>query len=515
VNWLPLAGQTGASYTCPGDTPVFIRCTVDWNPTILDIAVGDVCPVTVSLADAGVTGADVKTFLESISPTSSAFFKVTAGADSFKIEAAGTTNTGGAAMNLLGSGAFALGSYAFYGTTWVPATSLAASYSLGQPGKTVTSVTGTPDDPEYIAFFKRFTTGAPCDSTFVFRFTPGVPWMQGCEKKYEVFIPYTGVDREVTVTYLGLADKYLYQYGGGHPAKIVVPADETWLELSFLTARVPDGQEGGTGAIVLSTPSLPGDTSLFFTFWNEPDLSEMVYIPRTTMYGGLLELNIRGGSPDLLRSFNGGATWESAWGPVTGLDLERLDHEIRFREPDGCRLYTVDIAEPSQTGIPEREVELPAYTFTVTDPLDGLNYVKNGKDFLFTVTLTGPYAAFTPEVLTTRRLSPDEVFITKQEDGSFRVRIPAIRENIRIIIRVNSEELPAAGNEYVEVTRVWTAEGEVYIQSTAPGEAQIYTLTGARVKSVPVAAGQTARTTLPSGFHFVKLNGKTYKVGTP
>jgi hypothetical protein len=339
------------------------------------------------------------------------------------------------------------------------------------------------------------------------------PWMQGCEKKYEVFIPYTGFDREVKITYLGLADKYLYQYGGGHPTSIVVPADETYLELFFMTARVPDGQEGGTGAIVLSTPSLPSDTSLFFTFWNEPDLSEMVYIPRTTMYGGLLELNIRGGSPDLLRSFNEGATWESAWAPISGLDLERLDHEIRFYEPGGCRLYTVDMPEPSQGGLLEREVELPAYAFAVTDPLNGLHQVESGKDFRFTVTLTGPYAEFTPEVSTTRRLSPDEVFITKQEDGSFRVRIPAIRENIRIIIRVNGEELPDVGNEYVEVTRVWTSDGEVYIHSTAPGEAQIYTLTGALVRSVPVTAGQAARTALPPGFHFVKLNGKTYKVG--
>jgi hypothetical protein len=163
--------------------------------------------------------------------------------------------------------------------------------------------------------------------------------------------------------------------------------------------------------------------------------------------------------------------------------------------------------------MPSREVELPAYAFAVTDPLNGTHYVESGKDFRFTIKLTGPYAEFTPEVSTTRVMSPDEVFITKETDGTFQVRIPAVRENIKVIIRVNGEELSSVDNEYVEVTRVWTSEGEVYIQSTAPGEAQIYTLTGALVGSVPVAAGQTARTSLPPGFHFVKLNGKTYKIG--
>ncbi|MDR1454654.1 MAG: hypothetical protein LBJ01_03285 [Tannerella sp.] len=162
------------------------------------------------------------------------------------------------------------------------------------------------------------------------------PWTQGCENRYAAYVPKTGFDRVVTVSYLGLADKYLYSWGGGRTTTVVLPADEDQFELFFMTARVPDELEGQKGAIVISTPSLPSDTSEWFSFWNAPDLSRMVYYPRTTMYAGLLDFNNQSGSPDMLRSFNGGVTWESAWAPISGIDLERFDHEILFREPGSC-----------------------------------------------------------------------------------------------------------------------------------------------------------------------------------
>ncbi|MDR1455502.1 MAG: carbohydrate-binding domain-containing protein, partial [Tannerella sp.] len=203
------------------------------------------------------------------------------------------------------------------------------------------------------------------------------PWTQGCENKYEAYVPKTGFDRVVTVTYLGLADKYLYSWGGGRPTTVVLPADEDILRLSFITARVPDELQGQKGAIMISTPSLPSDTSHWFSFWNAPDLSEMVYYPRTTMYEGLLDFNNQSGSPDMLRSFNGGATWESAWAPISGIDLERLEHEILFREPGSCcSVYSFDMPEASEADELVREVELPNYAFTVTDPSGGTHYVK-------------------------------------------------------------------------------------------------------------------------------------------
>ncbi|MDR2138199.1 MAG: hypothetical protein LBP50_01415 [Tannerella sp.] len=341
------------------------------------------------------------------------------------------------------------------------------------------------------------------------------PWTQCCgEKRFTVEVPLTGFDRVVTIKYLGLAEEYLYSWGGGRPTSVTLPADESYLELFFITARVPDYLEGQRGAIVISTPALPSDTSKYFTFWNSPDLSEMVYIPRTTMYAGLLNLNIRGGSPDLKRSFNEGATWESAWTPVSWLEMERLDHEILFREPGGCADYIIDRLEDDGAEVPNREVELPDYAFTVTSPGSGVHHVKSGRNFEFTITLTGPYAEYTPEVSTTRQLSPDEVFVTREESGLFRVRIPAVREDIRVIIRVNGEELSGVDNAYVERTRVWTTKGgNLYIHSTVTDEAQIYSSTGALVGQVPVAAGQTVRTTLPAGFYFIKLDGKTYKTG--
>jgi hypothetical protein len=336
-------------------------------------------------------------------------------------------------------------------------------------------------------------------------------WFEGCEKTFTVTVPETGFDREVTVTYLGLAEKYLVAKDGGQWKKIVVPKGMTELVLAYRTLRVPDELEGGSGAIEISTPALPGGASTRFRFWNKPDVSGMVYIPRTTQYEGRLEFNLCGGSPGLLRSFNHGRSWEDARLPVTPLQLERLEEVILFREPGGCEVIEAFLpAGGSGNAVIERKVSIPAWQHVATDLPVGLHYVKSGKDFVFTATLSGPYARHRPTVATDRRLSPDEVFVTPLGNDVFRIRIPAVREDLRIIFRVDGVELPT-GNEAVASTRIWTGEGCMYITSAAGGEAWIHTLTGTLVKRVPVMAGETCRIPLPAGFYLVTLNGGTYK----
>jgi hypothetical protein len=337
-------------------------------------------------------------------------------------------------------------------------------------------------------------------------------WFEGCEKTFTLTVPETGSDREVTITYLGLAEKYLVAKDGGQWKKLILPKGVTELSLTYRTLRVPDNREGDSGAIVVSTPSLPSDTSVRFKFWNKPDLSNLVYYPRTTQYAGLLELHIRGGSPGLLRSFNHGHTWESAWLPVTPLQISNLEEVILFREPEGCDM-TEALLPIGGTGDPtiDRKVSIPVYEHLSTHPQPGEHFVRSGKDFVLTVTLSGPYVNGVLSASTDRRLSPDEVYVTPLGNNVFRVRIPAIRENIQIFFKVNGVDVPM-GNEQIEPTRIWTEGGNVCIASTGGGEARIYMLTGALVRYFPVMAGKTARIPLGAGFYLVELNGDIRKV---
>jgi hypothetical protein len=337
-------------------------------------------------------------------------------------------------------------------------------------------------------------------------------WFESCEKTFTITVPDTGSDREVTLTYLGLAEKYLVARDGGQWKKPVLPKGVTELTLAYHTLRVPDELEGGWGAIVVSTPSLPPDTSVRFRFWNKPDLSDMLYYPRTTHYEGWLELNIRGGSPGLLRSFNHGHTWESAWLPVTPLQIANLEEMILFREPEGCDETEVLLPDEGSGIVIERKVFIPACDYLTTAPPPGEHFVASGKDFIFTLTLSGPYAGRMPGVSTDRQLSPDEVYVTPQDGQVFRVRIPAIREDIRITFTVDGVEVPPTAGERVASTQLWAENGHICMTSIAGGEAAIYTLTGALVRRFPIVAGKTVRTPVRAGFYLVTLNGKTGKI---
>ncbi|MDR2138077.1 MAG: hypothetical protein LBP50_00770 [Tannerella sp.] len=338
-------------------------------------------------------------------------------------------------------------------------------------------------------------------------------WFDPCEKTFTVTVPETGSDREVTITYLGLAENYLVAKDGGQWKKLMLPKGITEFTLAYRTLRVPDELEGGSGAIVVSTPALPGDTSVRFRFWNSPDLSDMVYMPRTTQYEGRLELHIRGGSPGLLRSFDHGRSWENARLPVTPFRIANLEDVILFREPGGCDEVEVPIPVNGTGGMTlERKVLIPRCDHLTTSPPPGEHFVKSGKDFVFTLTLSGPYAGGIPEVSTGRQLSPDEVYITPLGRDAYRVRIPALREDIRVIFRVNGSEIYPTGSEPVESTRIGTGEGCVYITAAAADNAEIYTLTGALLKRIPVFAGKTVRTPLSAGFYLVILGGETRKI---
>jgi hypothetical protein len=81
------------------------------------------------------------------------------------------------------------------------------------------------------------------------------------------------------------------------------------------------------------------------------------------------------------------------------------------------------------------------------------------------------------------------------------------------------DELPPEWNVVVtantvvaSTTGVWSVSGRLYITAPQSGTAQVYSLTGALVKTVVVSAGETTVTPLSRGIYVVKTNGKTVKV---
>jgi hypothetical protein len=346
-------------------------------------------------------------------------------------------------------------------------------------------------------------------------------WFGLCEYEFTATVPDDGADREVNLTYLGLAKDYLVMQGGVRPpSKVTLRGGETQLHLLLKTLRVPDNRESGTGAIVVSSPGLPCDTSVWFQFYNTPNVDNMVYIPPTKMYPGKLELNIRGGSPTLERSFND-VTWESAYNPVTPSQIANLEGIVYLREPDGCdedmHFYIRGFFKDTVNNYPQivREIQIPLMPNVITDPGAGAHHVNSGDDFIFTVTLTGIYSGMFPEVSTSRRLLSDRegVTIVPLGNDEYRVTIHVVREHFSIGVTATEAD-PGQGVEEIDVPRVWTSEGQVHIYATRSGEARIYTLTGALVKNLALVAGTTNSTSLNAGFYVVVTlnNGKRYKI---
>jgi hypothetical protein len=348
-------------------------------------------------------------------------------------------------------------------------------------------------------------------------------WFGFCEYEFTATIPDNGADREVNLTYLGLAKDYLVMQGGVRPpAKVTLRSGETDLYLVFKTLRVPDNMEGGTGAIAVSFPGLPADTSAWFQFYNVPTVDNMVYSPPTTMYAGKLELNIRGGSPDLERSFDD-INWESAWLPVTITQIANLAGIVYFREPAGCdediHFHIHGFHSDSVDLFPQiiREITVPDIPHIIVDPQPGIQRVNSGEDFTFEVTLAGPYNGMWPEVTTDRELMSDDESITivPLGNGVFSVTIHSIREHFTLYI--NAVPDTGQGIDEAESPQVWTSEGQLHIYALHSGEARVYTLTGTLVKSFMLVGGKTNSTTLNSGFYVVMTfsDGRKYKVIIP
>jgi hypothetical protein len=172
--------------------------------------------------------------------------------------------------------------------------------------------------------------------------------------------------------------------------------------------------------------------------------------------------------------------------------------------------YALTVTRPALPTPPAilRSVTLPSVDGASTSPPAGIHRVGSGSDFVFTLTPTGigTRSSAPPVVRTNRADTPDDVLVTPNADGTYTVRIYAVRSNITLSIDL------ATGNAEVAGDRVWSFARTLYIYATHDGTARIYGVTGALVKAIPYAAGETVQSVLPQGMYIVVTNGRTYKI---
>jgi hypothetical protein len=170
-------------------------------------------------------------------------------------------------------------------------------------------------------------------------------------------------------------------------------------------------------------------------------------------------------------------------------------------------VFTIDIVLPPPSAPVLRTVVVPAVSGAVTDPPAGTHFIESGEDFVFILAPAPGSAAFAamPVVRTGRTVEPDGI-MSDNGDGSYTVRVPSVRQTVELSI-----DVPSALDAAADPARVLSTGSELRITASAPGEAQVYTLGGVRIKTFRYPAGETVAM-LPAGHYVVVAGGMAYRV---
>ncbi|MDO4702950.1 choice-of-anchor L domain-containing protein [Tannerella sp.] len=261
-----------------------------------------------------------------------------------------------------------------------------------------------------------------------------------------------------------------------------------------------------------TTPVIEYDTTTF-TIYDHPT-NDIRYIRQTIGYQGLLDLNIKGGTPYLRVSIDNGDHWQLASSPFTASQLEYLKEAEVFvvwlKEPNSCWSQKINVG--SNIVIPNitRPILMPDVAGATLSMPMGIHYVNSGNDFSFGITPTGANAGKVPVVETGRKDMPKggDVNVKDNGNGTFTVTIYKVQTALELnIFFINSNSNTVVGQE-----AVWSSNGMLYISASAAGKAQVYNVSGAAIRTIAFSVGQTGFS-LPQGVYVVTLdNGNTYKV---
>ncbi|MDR2138259.1 MAG: hypothetical protein LBP50_01725, partial [Tannerella sp.] len=155
-----------------------------------------------------------------------------------------------------------------------------------------------------------------------------------------------------------------------------------------------------------------------------------------------------------------------------------------------------------------REVIIPTVPGAVTSPPAGIHYAVSGSDYTFRISPeAGREFTGTPVVNALPNIS--NVRVTANGNGSYTVVIPGVSRPVELSIA--APVTPSTGNAVLPDEQIWGVGGQLHIRVSVAGEAQIYGISGVRVKTVRCAAGETV-TEVPAGIYLVRLHGKSWKV---
>jgi hypothetical protein len=307
------------------------------------------------------------------------------------------------------------------------------------------------------------------------------------------------------------------------PDSVPIPHGVTYFEVPYLVKHMPDDKNGSLIGVkgVITRPDGSDYSSSPFDYINifNRYTYNVEYSARTALHKGYIRLNIQGATPQIVCSFDGGYTWVKPQDEFTGSYLDKALEAgvIYIKEPNSCLLTTIpfgshgNIGDPGEPGIGiTRTITMPYIADAILSHEEGTYYVASTDNFVFTIQPTGSNAGLVPLVKTNRTSIPDSegVKIKDNADGSYTITIIRVQQSITLSVDfATSNESINNGN------RVWANDGQLYIQVSANGIANIYQSTGALAKSMIISAGETTSVSLPAGFYIVKLNnGSTYKI---
>jgi hypothetical protein len=182
--------------------------------------------------------------------------------------------------------------------------------------------------------------------------------------------------------------------------------------------------------------------------------------------------------------------------------------------PDGAHYYYKAWLSRENLPVPTlvRRVTLPVIEGVKSVPPPNDYVIESGANFSFTLTPDALPEGTELSVTTNRTGVPrnEDVEITTNGDGSYTYLIRSIRQTLNISIEIVPRS--GAGSGIAAGEKVWTGSHTLYIYAVQDDVANVYSITGRLVATVPCTGGGTVQTSLPTGIYAVKTATAVYKV---
>ena len=177
-----------------------------------------------------------------------------------------------------------------------------------------------------------------------------------------------------------------------------------------------------------------------------------------------------------------------------------VDTDGSFTAPDGDftvaaefkRIYT----PPAATYY---TVTLPSVEGATLSKQAGDHTVEEGYSFTFAITLDENYSESIPVVTTDR----GETIIP---DTNGRYKINNVAEDIVVSISGIVKNLPTSIKSIETDTKIWTADGTIFIHTSSPQQIQVVNLAGSTLFYRNIPVGDTRLNGLAAGVYIVHLS---------